>query len=1238
MKGMVAIVAALGLLLVSVIVARAPRSASRPFAAASGVSPAIVADRGGAKENAKLVQTYGKLPLAFEANYGQTNSRVKFLSRGQSYTLFLTSTEAVLALQNYSVAKQRSPKHEGITTDTSAANVTALRMNLVGACPNPRIDGTALLPGKSNYFIGNDPAKWRTNVPMYAKVSYKDIYPGVDLVYYGNQGELEYDFVVAPGADLTRVRLSIDGAKKLETDAHGNLILDLAGAKVQLLKPIVYQQMAGGRKEVASRYVLHGRRVAGFEVAAYDRNEPLIIDPVLSYSTYLGGSSGAFGNAIAVDSEGNAYVTGGTASTDFPTKNPAQSASGGNTDVFVTKLDPTGSNLVYSTYLGGTGADNGNGIAVDSSGNAYVTGLTQSLNFPTKNPIQAIPPGGSDAFVAKLDSTGSVLVYSTYLGGSGDDTGNGIAADVSGNAYVAGKTGSINFPTKNPLQSASVGGDDAFVAKLDPTGSGLVYSTYLGGSFFDEARGIAVDATGNAYVTGDTSSSDFPTKNPFQPTQNGSTNAFVTKLDPTGSTLVYSTYLGGVSFDQGNGITVDSGGNAYVTGAAQSANFPTKNPLQAALKGSTNAFVTKFDPTGSVLVFSTYLGGSGNEGDLGEGIAVDSTGNIYVSGLTSSSDFPLSNPIQSSFVAQSCDFYGYGPYTCGNTAFVTEFNAAGSALVFSTYMGAVGGNFEDGRGIAVDAAGNVYVVGFSPSTNLLVTPGAFQLVGNTNGDAFVAKISPADAPGFSLSSFSLNFADQGVGGTGAALGIAVTNTGSATLSITSIVQSGDFAVAGNNTCGNSLAGGASCTINVTFTPTAAGTRTGTITFTDSAASSPQTISLTGNGVSGLSGTLSPTSLNFGNQTLGASGVSQTVNLKNTGSAPLIINSFSLAGDFSLVSTNCSSGLSLAISAGCAFNITFVPQAIGTRSGSLNIVDNSSQSPRSVPLSGVSVAPPSVTLSPTSLSFPAQAVGSTSPGQTVTLKASTGPGILTISSINASNNFNTSNNCGGSVAGGGSCSITVTFTPTAAGNLSGNLVIADNASDSPQMVPLSGLGADFSISSASSSQTIQAGRTASYTLNLVGTSGFNGAVQLTCTGAPPFAHCLASPNPVMLNGTTPASTTVTVSTVACSLLPTDPVPTRLPSVRLLGLLASWFALLLTLVVVWRAHREQAGLRLWGLVALACLLYFAALSVSCGGGGSTTSKCQNATPAGNYALTISGSAGGITHSTSLALTVQ
>src|SRR6266849_713130 len=442
--------------------------------------------------------SYGKLPLRFEANQGQADLRVKFLSRGSGYTLFLTSTEAVLALQKPSLTIAAIQRYVGNTPGNRRTSSAVLRMKIGGANRIARIEGLESLPGKSSYFIGNDPAKWRTNVPTYAKVRYEGVYPGVDLVYYGNQGRLEYDFVIAPGTNPRTIRLVIVGAERLEASARGDLVLNTGSGEVRLQKPVVYQESGNVRKEIAGRYVLRGKRQIGFEVATYDASKPLIIDPLLSYSTYLGGSGDDVGNAIAVDSSGNAYVTGFTGSTNFPTKSPTQSASGGGFDAFVAKLDPTGSTLFYSTFLGGSADDAGNAIAVDGSGNAYVTGVTRSTNFPTKNALQSAVGGASDAFVAKLDPTGSTLVYSTFLGGSAADGGNAIAVDSSGNAYATGNTLSTNFPTKNPLQPASGGVKDAFVAKLDPTGSTLIYSTFLGGSAQDSGSAIAVDSSGNA--------------------------------------------------------------------------------------------------------------------------------------------------------------------------------------------------------------------------------------------------------------------------------------------------------------------------------------------------------------------------------------------------------------------------------------------------------------------------------------------------------------------------------------------------------------------------------------------------------------------------------------------------------------------------------------------------------------------------------------------------------------------
>src|SRR5438046_915685 len=535
-----------------------------------------------AAAEARVSQSYGKLPLDFEANQGQTHQDVRSLARGAGYSLYLTAGEAVLVLTKPNPDAKRdlrsTPERRG--TQPRGTPVV-VRMSLVGAAPKPPVSGLDELPGKANYLIGKDPAKWRTNVPTYAKVHYRAVYPGIDLVYYGNQRQLEYDFVVAPGADPNRIVLGFQGAERLEINAEGELVLHAAGEVIRQRVPVIYQEINGVRTKIEGRYVLKDAHRVGFQVAAYDQNRPLVIDPTLVYATYLGSSGWDYGSGIAVDAAGSAYVTGSTSSADFPTANALQAAKAGFQNAFVTKLNPTGSALVYSTYLGGSGGDGGTGIAVDTAGNAYVTGSTRSIDFPTVNPLQAAYGGDGDAFVSKLDAAGSALLYSTYLGGSGSDAGCGIAVDTCGNAYVTGETRSTDLPTTPGAIQTTYGGScmtcvgDAFVTKLDATGSALVYSTYLGGSSGDEGLGIAVDAAGSAYVTGGTGSADFPTTaGAFQTTYGGG-DAFVTKLNATGTALVYSTYLGGSRGDGGFGIAVDAAGSAYVTGSTNSTDFPT---------------------------------------------------------------------------------------------------------------------------------------------------------------------------------------------------------------------------------------------------------------------------------------------------------------------------------------------------------------------------------------------------------------------------------------------------------------------------------------------------------------------------------------------------------------------------------------------------------------------------------------------------------------------------------------
>jgi hypothetical protein len=685
-----------------------------------------------AAQHVAISSNYGQLPLAFELNEGQAAGSARFLAHGSGYTLALTPSAALLALSSGApiTAKDRValPAQPHLAPQ-AAVPPTVVSMQWLGANPIPVVTGEQPLPGTVNYFIGNDPKQWHTNIPTYQQVRLHDVYPGVDLVYYGNAGQLEYDFVVAPGASPAAIQLGFTGASGLGVDLLGNLSLTLPGGALQQDKPLAYQQINGTRQVVAGGYTLtSGQRIA-FRLGAYDARLPLVIDPAYKFSTFLGGSDTDYGTGIAVDASGNAYVTGSTDSTNFPTVNALQASNAGGYDAFVSKFNAAGTALVYSTYLGGLLYDNGFGIAVDASGNAYVTGSTDSTNFPTVNALQASNGGNENAFVSKLNASGSALVYSTYLGGHGNTYGYGIAVDASGNAYLTGSTDSTNFPTHNPLQASNGGGgnNDAFVSKFNAAGSALVYSTYLGGFYNDQGNGIAVDASGNAYVAGYTFSTDFPTASPLQANKGGSYDAFVSKVNAAGSALVYSSYLGGSNDDYGYGIAVDASGNAYVTGGTTSTNFPTANALQASFGGVQDAFVSKFNAAGSALIYSTYLGGTAD--DQGNAIAVDASGNAYVTGHTASPNFPTHNPLQANFGGATFN------------AFVSKFNAAGSALAYSSYLGGSLSNGDEGAGIAVGTGGNTYVTGYTYSANFPTVNALQASIGSSNfKDAFVTKL------------------------------------------------------------------------------------------------------------------------------------------------------------------------------------------------------------------------------------------------------------------------------------------------------------------------------------------------------------------------------------------------------------------------------------------------------------------------------------------------------------------
>ncbi|HEY3927314.1 MAG TPA: SBBP repeat-containing protein [Candidatus Koribacter sp.] len=652
--------------------------------------------------------------ISFEPNQGQADSQVQYLFHGNHSALALSENGTLISYR------------------AGDATLRTVHMSFANANADAKLTAENQQAGKVNYLIGRDPAQWHTNLPTFAQVRYQSIYPGVDAVFYGKEGNLEYDLVVAPNASPDAIALQFD--EPVRIDANGDLVI---GSEIRQHRPEVYQTINGQRRNLEASFKLRDDHTVEFAIANYDRSRELVIDPTLVYSTLIGTTYYNSITAVAVDGSGNVYATGAT-NYNFPTKNAFQ-GNQPSQDAFVTKFSSTGGSLIYSTYLGGNGVvDAGNAIGVDRFGYAYVVGRTDSSNWPiTSNAFQKTNGGGKDGFVTKLSATGSSLVYSSYLGGLEDDDATALAIDSQHRLYVTGYTCSTNFPvTSNAYQKTSKTGacakpspgSQAFVTRVNASGSALDYSTYLGGTVGDGAYGIAVDSSYNAYVTGSTGSPDFPvTAGAYQKTLNGADNVFVTKFSPTGKSLVYSTFIGGSSTDFANAIALDSSNNAYVTGETQSTNYPvTSSAYQKSNRGMGDAFVTKLNSTGSSLVYSTYLGGS--QTDVAYSIAVDSAGEAHVAGATSSTDFPVRNALQSTFG---------GNYT---DAFITKLSASGSSRVYSTYFG--GSGDDTANCIRLDASGNAYVGGETQSSNFHTTSGAYQRALKGTGDGFVLKIKP----------------------------------------------------------------------------------------------------------------------------------------------------------------------------------------------------------------------------------------------------------------------------------------------------------------------------------------------------------------------------------------------------------------------------------------------------------------------------------------------------------------
>jgi hypothetical protein len=675
------------------------------------------------------------IPLAFTENHGQFGGKTLFKTEVKGATFYFFRDEvAYMFVKDSGKLVQGEiriwPDFGGISEEIDGSpfkkEAILIKARFLGANPCPEVTGIDQISHISNYFSGNDRTKWRTGVPSYSAIVYKEIYPGIDLKYYGDGRSIKYDFIVQPGADISQIKIHYEGIDDLEVTPTGDMEIQTQFGLIHEKAPFIYQDVNGVKVEITGEYLIVEPGIFGFTInKGFDPRYTVVIDPELIYSTYLGGGDDEYVyGGITVDRSGNVYVTGSTRSSDFPLANAYDSSFGGEFDVFVTKLSPDGNSLIYSTFIGGSGYEGAWDIALDTSESVYITGRTSSSDYPLVNPFDASLNGTTDVFITKISSSGDSLVYSTYLGGSGTDRGYSVDLNESGTAYVTGESYSIDFPMVNPYDGSFNGTTDIFIAKISESGDSLLYCTYLGGSSADYGIGIALDSLGNIYIGGHTTSIDFPVVNPFDSTLNGTYDVIVAKLSAAGDSLVYSTYLGGDLSDYCHGgIDVNGFGNAYVSGSTGHSDFPTVNPYDGSYNGNGDVFVTKLSAMGNSLVYSTYLGGW--QSDRPRGITVDRYGNAYISGTTGSYDFPMMNPYDDSY---NGDF----------DAFVTKLSDEGDSLIFSTFLG---GSDNDGAGgIAVDSLGNAYIIGGTHSYDF-PTINAYDssFSGGPNNDLYVAK-------------------------------------------------------------------------------------------------------------------------------------------------------------------------------------------------------------------------------------------------------------------------------------------------------------------------------------------------------------------------------------------------------------------------------------------------------------------------------------------------------------------
>lgn len=1194
---------------------------------------AIAATRAGlaiaASRNEKPILTSRNysLPLSFEENRGQADSAFSYLGRAEGFSVALRENEAEVffahrpASTGRGVRETAGNRPERITTQL-------LRMRFLGANPSSGIEGRERLPGTANYFIGNDPSKWRSDIPTFARVRYQRIYPGTDLVFYGAEQHLEFDFRLAPGADPRRILIQFSGAHKLKVDSAGNLLISMRGATMGFHKPVIYQPTAdGGRRLVRGSFVLQAHNIVRFRVGPYDRSRRLVIDPILNYSTYFGTASEI--TAIAVDSAGEAFVTGSagplpTTSGSFQPTPPSKPP--GVLPPYVAKFNSTGTALLYCTYLAGSVADESYGIALDSNGDAYITGQTNSADFPVTagafQPVNrnASTTTGGNAFVTELNVAGDALIYSTFLGGSATTAGVGIVVDSNGDAYVAGKTAASDFPTTagafqqvKPADTPETG----FVTKLNATGSALVYSTYLHGSSADYPASIAVDSSGAAYVGGLTQSSDFPTTpGAYQTNYGGDSDGFFTKINPSGSGLIYSTYLGGLRIDGITGVALDSAGDAFVTGSTNSADFPvTSGVFQPKIGTSTagnsiNSFVAKFNPTGTSLVYSTLLGGTYNglggvSEDYASGIVVNAEGDPIVTGSTSGLDFPVT---AGAFESENLSQY----YSADPGSFVTKLNLDASALLYSTYLSGTGDQSsytcDCARAMAIDPMGNVYVAGSTVSVDFPTTLDAVETPFTApDAKSFVTEFNASEmktlpAPTFTLSS-SANPVEwgnpvtftatlQGASGT--------TPTGTVGFSIEGIENSDGF--------GSNVGLGPWVTVPVdasgkaTYAPSSIGPGSPTVAahYLGDSNDAPAITSMT------QTITTIPTTTTLiasANPIAYGSSASFTATVLDNTGKPATGQVWFVVGDTVYEEANLDSSGHATWTVGP----NLFPLPVGTDTVTAEYVDL--LSPNQYTASSASVVETVGALGVTPAPTLSPAAGTYTTEQFVSLSDASS----TASIYYTTNGATPTPTTGTPFSGGSYIDITSTETVQA-------IAVAPGYSVSPAVsatyivnIP----SPDFSLSVSPSSMSLAPGSQATAIVSVGSISGFVQPVALNCSGLPAGVTCSFSPSsPVP--GTT-SNLTISASSSASA----RPGPLHFPWMSSVTFAAGFWWICV------RRRRRNA------FFALTCLIFLATMN-SCGGGSQNSGG--SSPPVNTYTITVTGVSGADSHTATLTLAIN